>query len=63
MTPHALGICLQLSTHIRDEVAKGRIKVIPVPSSLNLADPLTKGLRRDQHEFLNEFIFGYKSPS
>ena len=49
--------------HIRDEVAKGRIKVIPVPSSLNLADPLTKGLKRDQHEFLNEVIFGYKSPS
>ena len=43
--------------HVRDEVAKGRIKIIPVPSSLNLADPLTKGLKCDQHEFLNEVIF------
>ena len=49
--------------HIRDEVAKGRTKIIPVPSCLNLADPLPKGLRRDQHGFLNEVIFGYKSPS
>ena len=25
-------------------------------------DLLTKGLKRDQHEFLNEAIFGYKLP-
>ena len=47
--------------HIRDEVAKGRIKLFPVPSSMNSSDALTKALKKDQHEFLGKINFGYAS--
>ena len=44
--------------HIRDEVAKGTIKIISVPSSVNCADALTKPLSQSLFYKLNDIIFG-----
>ena len=44
--------------HIRDEVSKGRIKMIKVPSSLNIADICTKPLNRYTFDNLCKMIFG-----
>jgi hypothetical protein len=44
--------------HIRDEVAKNRIKIEPVCSTKNLADALTKPLPRPAFVKLNSAIFG-----
>ena len=38
--------------HIRDFVKLGRISILPVETSLQLADAMTKPLPRQQHEFL-----------
>ena len=44
--------------HIRDFVKLGRITVLPVATSLQLADAFTKALPRAQHEFLLEKYCG-----
>ena len=44
--------------HIRDEVKKNRIKVLPVPSNDNLADALTKPLSNQKFQILFGQIFG-----
>ena len=44
--------------HIRDEISKGRIKMIKVPTSLNLADIFTKPLNRYTFDKLCTMIFG-----
>jgi hypothetical protein len=49
--------------HIRDEVAKNRIKIAPIASRLNLADALTKALSRGQFEALNDKISGRVLPT
>ena len=41
---------------IRDEVEKGRIQLVYVESKKNLADLLTKPLRRQDHEFLTKSV-------
>jgi hypothetical protein len=44
--------------HIREWVRIGSISILPVETSLQLADAMTKALPRPQHEFLMEKYCG-----
>ena len=47
--------------HIRDLVKLGTLEIVPVSTDLQLADPFTKQLPRQQHEFLREKYCGEPS--